>query len=109
VPTTRPPRLYVCGPMTGLPQLNFPSFFEADKQLRDAGYDVLNPADRAGRTEGKPWDWYLRRCIKDVVDSDALALLPGWRGSRGARLEHHIAQSLFMDCRSVEDWLEGGD
>lgn len=96
--------LYVCGPMTGLPELNFPAFFEAAAQLEDAGYEVLNPADRAGRTLGMPWGWYLRRCIKDVADADGLAILAGWEHSRGAKLEIHVATELEMPIRPVMEW-----
>lgn len=101
--------LYVCGPMTGLPGLNFDAFFEADKQLRDRGYEVLNPADRSGGTKDMPWAWYLRRCLKDVADADGLAMLAGWRGSKGARLEHHVALELGMSARPVEAWLADTD
>lgn len=38
-------RIYDSGPMTGLPGLNFPAFDAAAKQLRAAGYDVVNPAE----------------------------------------------------------------
>jgi len=107
--TTRPMVLYVCGPMSGLPGLNFPAFFVADEQLRNAGYTVLNPADRAGRTPDKPWAWYLRRCVKDVADSDGIALLPGWLGSRGALLEARIANDLHMPTMTVEHWLDRPD
>jgi len=103
---TNPPTVYVCGPMTGLPGLNFEAFFEADKRLRDAGYEVLNPADRAGRTPGKPWAWYLRRCIKDVADADGLALLPNWERSRGASLEVLIAGQLQMPAWPLVKWLD---
>lgn len=101
--------LYVCGPMTGLPGLNFEAFFEADKQLRDRGYEVLNPADRAGRTEGMPWAWYLRHCLKDVADADGLALLAGWERSKGARLERHVAMELGMPIRMTSRWLAEAD
>lgn len=101
--------LYVAGPMTGLPGLNFDSFFEADKRLRDAGYEVLNPADRAGRTVGMPWEWYLRECLKDVLLSDGLALLDGWQASRGARLEHHVATELHLPTRALSVWLDAAE
>lgn len=100
-----PTTLYVCGPMSGLPGLNFEAFFEADRDLTAAGYTVLNPADRAGRTPDMPWEWYLRRCIKDVVDADGLALLSGHHFSRGARLEVAVASGLDMPATTVEDWL----
>lgn len=102
----KPTVLYVCGPMSGLPGLNFDAFFEADKLLREAGYEVLNPADRAGRTPDMPWDWYLRRCIKDAVDADGLALLPDWQRSRGATLEWTVATKLHMPVMTVHDWLD---
>lgn len=105
----RPTVLYVCGPMSGLPELNFGAFFEAEKKLRDAGYEVLNPADRAGRTPDMPWEWYLRRCIKDVADADGVAWLYGWSESRGAMLEMHIARTLQMPTKPTYEWLINAD
>jgi Domain of unknown function (DUF4406) len=97
--------LYIAGPMTGLPELNFPAFFEAERVLRAHGFDVLNPADRAGRTEGMPWSWYLRRGVRDVTESDGVALLPGWGDSRGARLEWFVARGLDLPAATVDGWL----
>lgn len=36
--------LYVAGPMRGIPEFNFPAFFEAEDRPLKAGYDVINPA-----------------------------------------------------------------
>lgn len=96
--------LYIAGPMTGLPELNFPAFFDAEAELKRAGFAVLNPADRAGRTEGMPWSWYLRRGLRDVTEADGIALLPGWENSRGAQLEVHVAKGLHMMATSVDGW-----
>lgn len=38
-------RLYISGPMTDMPNHNYLAFNEAAKQLREAGYEVLNPAE----------------------------------------------------------------
>lgn len=97
--------LYVCGPMTGLPELNFPAFFEAERTLLDAGYTVLNPAARAGQTKGQTWEWYLRRGIQDVTHSSGIALLPNWQQSRGARLEVIVADTLSIPKSTVGGWL----
>jgi hypothetical protein len=35
--------LYIAGPMTGIPDSNYPAFNQAEIELRAAGYDVLNP------------------------------------------------------------------
>lgn len=97
--------IYVCGPMTGLPELNFPAFFQAEETLKAAGYAVLNPADRAGRVKDQPWEWYLRRGVLDVCRADGIALLPGWGNSRGAQLEMHVAKALAMPYTSVGGWV----
>jgi hypothetical protein len=97
--------LYVCGPMTGLPELNFPAFFEAERQLLDVGYTVLNPAARAGKTEGQAWEWYLRRGIQDVTNSGGIALLPDWQKSKGARLEVIVADTLGIPKAPIGGWL----
>lgn len=94
-------RIYIAGPMTGLPELNFPAFHAAAAKLRGFGFEVVNPAeinvDPAGR-----WEDCMRADIRELVTCDAVALLPGWKQSRGAQLEHHIAQALGMVVREVE-------
>ncbi|WP_457825134.1 DUF4406 domain-containing protein, partial [Staphylococcus aureus] len=34
-------RIYVAGPMSGLPELNFPAFHAAAAELRAQGFDVV--------------------------------------------------------------------
>lgn len=99
--------LYVAGPMTGLPGLNVHAFNEAACELVAAGFHVLNPARRPTR-EGWEWLDYMRGALRDVADCDGLAVLPGWRGSRGARIEVRLARDLGLDCRPVGDWLHQG-
>jgi len=90
-------RVYVSGPMTGLPNLNFPAFHKAAASLRASGYEVVNPAE-LDESDGVdlPWADYLRRDIRYLLDCTHIALLPGWENSRGARLEKHIADELGM-------------
>ena len=38
-------RLYLAGPMSGKPQMNFPAFEKAAKSLRRRGHDVVSPAE----------------------------------------------------------------
>ena len=37
-------RIYISGPMTGMPEHNFPAFHAAADRLRKAGWSVVNPA-----------------------------------------------------------------
>ena len=101
--------LYIAGPMSGLPEFNYPAFNAAADELRAVGYDVLNPVDaEKHNTTGQPqaWDWYMRHALRMVLDADGLALLPGWRNSRGARLEVRVADSLLMQRAPLQDWLQ---
>jgi hypothetical protein len=99
--------LYVSGPMTGMPDLNFPAFNEAARLLRAAGYTVTNPAELDAQDAGKTltWEQYMRRDIKALMDCDGVALLPGWTESRGANLETEIAGRLGMKLWGVDGWL----
>lgn len=97
-------KLYVSGAMTGMPEFNFPAFNRAAEQLRLLGYEVENPADK-GIIDGWTWSDYLRYDLKALMDCQGVAMLPGWPGSKGARLEFHVATELGMPCLSVETWV----
>lgn len=97
-------RLYIAGPMTGLPNYNYEAFFKADLDLRLAGFEVENPA-RTGQHEGWTWTDYVRCGIRQLTLCDGIAMLKGWGNSRGARLEVDIARSLDMDVRLLNAWL----
>lgn len=94
-------RLYLAGPMTGHEELNFPQFHRVAGKLRALGYDVVNPAEINVDPDAK-WHDCMRADIQQLVTCQAVALLPGWRNSRGAILEHHIAQALGMHVAHIE-------
>jgi hypothetical protein len=98
--------VYIAGPMTGIPDYNYPAFNEAERQLRAAGHEPLNPA-RRGLRPGWTYGDYLRHAIRDVLLADAIAALPGWMRSRGARLETDIAHAIGIPVVSVDFLLRG--
>ena len=98
--------------MTGRPDLNFPTFHAHAHQLRRAGHDVVNPAEINPDTT-MSWHACMRRDIAELVTCDAIYLLPGWEASKGATLEHHIAERLGLlvamaprvaTAETVTDW-----
>lgn len=89
------PRIYLAGPMTGLPQYNYPAFMGQAARLRGLGYHVENPAENVHPID-QTWGGYMRVALTQMLTCDAVALLPDWHLSRGAKLENDIATQLGM-------------
>ena len=98
---------YIAGPMTGMPKLNFPAFYEVEEVLRLLGFDTVNPAalDDAGLPEGVPADEagmglpihkgkFLTRDFRELAFCDGLVLLPGWEDSIGANAELAMVRAM---------------
>ena len=88
-------KTYIAGPMSNHPDLNFPAFHAAAAHLRSLGRQVVNPAEINPDPE-MPWVNCMRADIRELVTCDAIAMLPGWEASKGAKLEHHIATELDL-------------
>lgn len=88
-------RIYISGPMTGMPEHNFPAFNAEAARLRALGYDVVNPVD-INPDPGVTWHECLRNDLQALLTCDTLALLDGWMISQGAHLELHVAHRVGM-------------
>lgn len=97
--------VYISGPMTGLPEYNYPAFIKAKKMLEEKGYVVLSPHE-APKSES--WEGYMRHDLKLVCDSHVICMLPGWKKSRGALLEKLVADNLGLDVWFLEDAHNNG-
>ena len=110
-------KLYLAGPMRGIPLFNFPAFHEAAKTLRALGHEVFNPAERdnehhgtdisAGNLTGDEnqaaaqHGFNLREALAADLDyvcrhAEGIALLPGWEKSKGAKAEYATANALGL-------------
>lgn len=119
--------IYLSGPMRGVPQFNFPAFFEAEQRLRDLGHTVINPArhDEEMYPDIASWEGFdtgnIDECsvfdikhaimwdLEQVAECDAIAMLPGWQSSIGARIERDLAMLLkhpVLDARTGEPYQE---
>lgn len=92
---TRGNRVYIAGPMSGIPGHNFAAFNAAAYELQIDGWQVENPAAH-GEVDGATWADYLHCDIAMLASCSAIYLLPGWSKSRGASLEAHVAATLGM-------------
>lgn len=106
-------KLYLAGPMRGIPDFNFPAFHKAAADLRELGHYVFNPAERDEAAHGKGVNASPTGDLKDVVhtgfnlrealhadatficlEGEGIALLPGWERSKGANAEKALAEAL---------------
>jgi nucleoside 2-deoxyribosyltransferase len=97
-------KVYLAGPMSGYDANNFPAFDRARDRLKALGHEVLSPADlsrAAGVSDdgtvvpdGMGYSEFMRQDIDAVFEADMLFMLQGWERSRGAKVEHALADLL---------------
>lgn len=106
--------IYVAGPMTGIPEFNYPTFHAAVHRLAQRGHratsaahghDTITPLPAPREESARPYDHYLRYALNRLLACDAVALLPGWENSAGTALEHHVATTLAMPVHHIDYWL----
>lgn len=88
-------KLYVAGPMSNLPELNFPAFHAEAARLRRLGLEIVNPAE-INADPSADWLECMRKDIRELVTCDGIAPLPGWKRSRGATVEQTLARGLGL-------------
>lgn len=96
------PSLYLSGPMTGLPDLNFPAFHAEAARLRRAGWHVVNPAE-LNTNPLLTWKQCLRVDLREMLTCSAVAHLPGWQRSDGAHLETYVAHRVGLDILTASE------
>lgn len=111
-------RVYIAGPMRGLPRWNFAAFAAAKERWEAAGHHVFCPATIAtalgyGSEDPAPCEPDTEVCrahlrhvmLSDILcltNADAIVLLPGWEQSRGATCELAVAQFLGLRVFDAE-------
>ena len=111
-------RIYLAGPMRGIPEFNFPAFFAAAQELRARQHIVFSPAEKDTERHGEDISkgnptgsealakekhgFNLREapaCDLEYVClyAEAIALLPGWEKSKGATAEKAVAEALGLE------------
>jgi len=103
-------KVYIAGPMRSYPKFNHPAFDRAEEVLKSMGYDPVNPArlDRDSDLNYEDHDDIPNSVLREIIQRDivallgceAVALLPGWVDSAGAKLE--IATAEYVGMRVVE-------
>ena len=86
-------RIYISGPMTG--DENYKSrFLKAEEELREKGYDVINPARVDTLLHNASYEDYMKVDMFLLDMCDTIYMLKGWRKSCGANREYGYAMAM---------------
>ena len=100
------PRVYIAGKVTGEPPKECrEKFIKAEFLLKKRGFSVVNPTRLVSPTSD--WQNAMRICIKNLAECDAIYMLPDWKQSKGAKLEHAIAKATGL--KVIYNYVEQGD
>lgn len=100
--------VFLSGPMTGLPEYNYPAFFAAAEAI-EMRYKcrVINPAflpELMG--EGRDRKHYVTVCLALVKTCTAMVQLPDWQKNWGSCQEHAEAELQMIPIYPVAEVLK---
>lgn len=98
-------RIYLSGPMSGLPNLNFPAFNRAAVRLRNFRWEVINPVE-INSDPNAAWLECLADDLKAMACCTAICMLPGWETSFGARIERLAAEKLGLEIFDLAELVQ---
>lgn len=114
-------RVFISGPVSGMPDNNVAAFATAAYRLRQAGHEVYSPVESIPAKcsheqamlmclhELSRGDREAYACMNKLFLEpwyDAMVQLDGWQHSNGARLEAEIADALGIKRASLREVLE---
>jgi uncharacterized protein DUF4406 len=100
-------RVYIAGPINGVLDGNKQAFKQRATELEEQGHEPVNPwevpVEHDGPCTGDPtidpvhgYGCFMRKDLQALMTCDGISFLEGWENSRGAKVEHAVAEILGM-------------
>lgn len=99
-------KIYLAGPMSGIPHYNKPEFIKWEAKLKTTGAEVFNPinspASRLVQSGILTGQQAYRRCLAMDLkyiceEATSIFLMRGWEKSPGAQAEQATAVALGLN------------
>jgi len=84
--------IYIAGAVTGTTDY-IERFEDAAYQAVLLKYLPINPIELP-HNHDKSWESYMKETIIAMMRCEAIFMMKGWRQSKGATIEHHLAKKL---------------
>lgn len=97
-------KIYISGPI--MYDTSEKDYFDTTRAIIEAlGHEAVNPKNVEACEDGDcfklpheydkdmkhSWSCFMRYDLIEMLQCDAIAMIPGWQDSHGARLEHQVA------------------
>lgn len=95
--------IYLSGKITGLPPAEAAANFKkAERKVltQQPDADIFNPFEECSiffKGKDPEWSDYMRYCVALLVMCDQIHMLPNWKDSKGAKIEHDLAKNLGIE------------
>ena len=92
-------RIYISGAISGLNYNEVTAKFSSAEKclLLQHWTDIVNPMVCKIFKKEDDWEWQMGACLMMLLRCEAIYMLNDWQQSRGARIEHAVAQELGIE------------
>ena len=95
-------KVYLSGPITEIKNYKGLFLFAEELAKMCDVSRIYNPASDIPNSFS--YEEAMKRCVTALAEYDTIMLLPGWRSSKGAKIEYDIACACGMDVVDLTDY-----
>lgn len=96
-------KVYLSGPITGVKNYKGLFIFANYLVRMCDARQVFDPASQI--PDSLDYGQAMKRCVKALMDYDAIVMLPDWNISQGSKIEHEVAKACGIDVIYLANYV----